>query len=84
VTVTPAAGWVRVNATVAGVEPNEKCRLEVVAKDGSTVLAGSWLSSAAGQVNGVTLNGSALIDPAQVQAVRVVNTAGTQYVSVPV
>jgi anti-sigma factor RsiW len=84
VTVTPAAGWVRVNATVAGVDPDEKCLLEVVAKDGSTVSAGSWLSSAAGEVNGVTINGSALIDPAQVQAVRVVNTTGTQYVSVPV
>jgi hypothetical protein len=56
----------------------------VVAKDGSTVLAGSWLVSPAGQANGTTLNGSALIDPDQVKSVRVVNNAGTEYVSVNV
>jgi anti-sigma factor RsiW len=84
VTVTPAAGWVRVNATVVGIQPGEKCRVEVVAKDGTTVLAGSWLAGSAAETKPVTLNGSALIDPAQVQAVRVVNTAGRQYVKVNV
>jgi anti-sigma factor RsiW len=84
VTVTPAAGWVRVTATVAGVPAGEKCRLEVVAEDGTPVLAGSWLSSKAGLVSGVTINGSALIDPAQVQAVRVVDVTGKQYVNVAV
>jgi anti-sigma factor RsiW len=84
VTVTPAAGWVRVDATVVGIKPGEKCRVEVVAKDGTKVLAGSWLASATAETKPVTLNGSALIDPAQVQAVRVVNTAGQQYVQVNV
>jgi hypothetical protein len=84
VTVTPASGWVRVTATVAGIPQGQKCRLEVVGRDGSSVLAGSWLVSAAGQANGTTLNGSALIDPAQVSAVRVVNTDGKQFVSVNV
>lgn len=84
VTVIPAAGWVRVNATVGGIPAGERCRLEVVGRDGTTVLAGSWLVSPAGAANGTTLNGSALIDPAQVASVRVVNTAGRQFASVPV
>jgi hypothetical protein len=84
VTVVPAAGWVRVNATVGGIKAGERCRLEVVGRDGTAVVAGSWLVSAAGEVNGTTLNGSALIDPAQVASVRVVNTAGRQFASVQV
>ncbi|MEU4237272.1 zf-HC2 domain-containing protein [Actinoplanes sp. NPDC026619] len=83
-TVTPAAGWVRVSATVTGIPAGERCRLEVVGRDGEPVLAGSWLVSPAGEANGTTLNGSALIDPSQVAAVRVVNMAGKQYVSASV
>jgi hypothetical protein len=82
--VVPAAGWVRVNATVGGIPAGERCRLEVVDRHGTAVLAGSWLVSGAGAADGTTLNGSALVDPAQVAAVRVVNTAGKQYVTVPV
>lgn len=82
VTVTPAAGWVRVNATVVGIPPGEKCRVEVVARDGTQVLAGSWLAAPTAETKPVTLSGSALIDPAQVTAVRIVNTAGHQYVKV--
>jgi len=81
VTVMPAAGWVRVSATVGGIPAGEKCRLEVVARDGTAILAGGWLVSATGEANGTTLNGSALIDPAQVAAVRVVNTAGKEFVN---
>jgi hypothetical protein len=84
VAVQPAAGWVRINATVAGIPAGERCRLEVVGRDGTPVLAGSWLVSEQGAANGTTLNGSALIDPAQVASVRVVNTAGQQFTSVNV
>jgi len=80
--LTPANGWVRLTATVGGIPAGQKCRLEVVARDGTSVLAGSWLVSAAGEANGTTLNGSALIDPAQVASVRVVDTDGKQFVSV--
>jgi predicted anti-sigma-YlaC factor YlaD len=80
--VLPATGWVRVTATVAGVPAGEQCLLQVVGKDGTPVLAGSWLVSQANAANGTTLNGSALIDPARVAAVRVVSTDGKQYVSV--
>lgn len=84
VAVLPAAGWVRVNATVAGIPAGEECKLEVVGRDGTAVLAGSWLVSEAGEANGTPLNGSALIDPAEVTAVRVVNTAGRQFVNVTI
>ncbi|MBU2665317.1 anti-sigma factor [Actinoplanes bogorensis] len=84
VAVAPAAGWVRVNAAVAGIPAGERCVLEVVAKDGYTVQAGSWVVSEAGESGGTTLNGSALIDPADVKSVRVVNTAGKQFASVDV
>jgi anti-sigma factor RsiW len=82
VAVVPAAGWVRINATVGGIPAGERCRLEVVGKDNATVQAGSWLVSPEGAANGTTLNGSALIDPGQVKAVRVVNEAGRQFASV--
>jgi RNA polymerase sigma-70 factor (ECF subfamily) len=84
VTVVPAAGWIRINATVGGIPAGERCQLEVVGRDGTAVVAGGWLVSPAGEANGTTLNGSALIDPAQVASVRVVNTTGRQFASVPV
>jgi len=84
VAVLPAAGWVKVNATVVGVPAGERCRLEVVGKDGTPILAGSWLVSKEGSTAGTTLNGSALIDPTQVAAVRVVNETGRVFTSVNV
>lgn len=83
-TVVPAAGWVRLTATVGGIPAGEKCLLEVVGRNGAVVPGGSWLVSPSGEQNGTTLNGSALLDPAQVIAVRVVNMDGKQFVSVPV
>jgi predicted anti-sigma-YlaC factor YlaD len=84
VAIMPAAGWVRINATVAGIAAGERCLLEVVGRDGNAILAGSWVVSPVGAVAGTTLNGSAMIDPAQVASVRVVNTAGRQFVNVNV
>jgi anti-sigma factor RsiW len=84
VSVIPANGWVRVNALVSGIPAGERCKLEVIGRDGAAVLAGSWLVSDAGEKNGTPLTGSALIDPAQVAAVRVVNTAGKEFVNVAV
>jgi len=80
VTVTPAAGWVRVSASVGGIPAGQKCRLEVVDRAGTAILAGGWLVSAAGEAGGTTINGSALVDPAQVASVRVVNTSGKEFV----
>lgn len=79
VAVVPAAGWVRITARVGGIPAGERCELQVVGKNGTAVVAGSWLVSGA-----TTLSGSALIDPAQVASVRVVNAAGKRYLSVPI
>ncbi|MFI5494441.1 anti-sigma factor family protein [Actinoplanes sp. NPDC051859] len=84
VAVAPAPGWVRVKAAVSGIPRGERCRLEVVAKDGTSVLAGSWVVSEAGADEGTTLDGSALVPPDQVASVRVVTETGKQYTTVSV
>ncbi|WP_433301571.1 anti-sigma factor family protein [Actinoplanes sp. CA-030573] len=80
-TVRPAVGWVRVSATVTGVPPGEQCRLFVVAADGSREPAGSWLSSASGTT---TLDGAALMAPAEVAGVQAETYAGQILVAVPI
>ncbi|AGZ38763.1 anti-sigma factor family protein [Actinoplanes friuliensis] len=84
VAVAPAPGWVRIKAAVVGIPAGERCRLEVIGKDGTTVLAGSWVVSDKGAAEGTTLDGSALVPPDQVSSVRVVTEAGKQYTSVDV
>jgi len=84
VAVRPAAGWVRLDATVSGIPAGEKCRLFVVGRDGSREEAGSWLVSAAGQREGTRLGGAALIAPENVAAVEVENFDGKKYVTVRV
>ncbi|WP_035844431.1 zf-HC2 domain-containing protein [Kitasatospora azatica] len=82
-TVTPAAGWVRVSAAVTGVPAGQRCRLVVNGKDGTATDAGSWLVSPAGAKSGTSLDGSALVAPAEVSSVSVVNDAGQTFVTVP-
>jgi len=84
VRVEPAAGWVRVKAAVSGIEAGQRCRLWVVARDGTRQLAGSWLVSEAGERDGTTLDGSALVAPDDVAAVEVDNVEGTRFVAVAV
>ncbi|MFJ6675425.1 anti-sigma factor family protein [Actinosynnema sp. NPDC091369] len=84
VQVRPAAGWVRVNASVAGVAQDERCRLFVVARDGSRQEAGSWLVSAVGERDGTNLDGSALVAPEDVVAVEVRTFDDERIVTVPV
>jgi len=83
VRVVPAAGWVRVNAAVSGIPEGRRCRLWVVARDGARQLAGSWLVSANGAQDGTSLDGSALVPPAEVAAVEVDDVDGHLFVSVP-
>ncbi|RKT56562.1 anti-sigma factor family protein [Saccharothrix australiensis] len=78
----PAPGWVRVNASVAGVAQDEQCRLFVVAKDGTRREAGSWLVSPLGEREGTNLDGSALVAPEDVVAVEVRNFAERHIVTV--
>lgn len=79
--VVPAAGWVRVSATVSGIPAGQRCRIVVVGAGGDRQTAGSWVVSAKGAQDGTTLNGSALVDPAQVSAVLVENFDGRRFVS---
>jgi hypothetical protein len=84
VSLTPAPGWVRVHAVVRGVPAGKRCQLLVVSRDGSAVLAGSWLGSDKGEQDGTSLDGSALVDPSRVSSVDVVTTDGERLVSVRV
>jgi hypothetical protein len=84
VRVTPAAGWVRLNAAVSGIPAGEKCRLIVVSKDGTHESAGSWIVPKKEISEGTTLDGSALIAPDDVSAVIVETTEGKQYVATSV
>ncbi|MET9608197.1 zf-HC2 domain-containing protein [Streptomyces sp. NPDC006512] len=86
VQVTPAPKWVRVHAAVTGIPPGERCRLVVVAKDGTRSTAGGWVVGTAehGEGKGASLDGTAAVDPSQVKEIRVENEAGRTFVSVPV
>lgn len=79
-TITPAAGWVRVAATVVGVPAFERCRLVVVGRDGSRQIAAGWVVSPKGEKEGTVLNGSALVAPDDVASVLVENEAGQEFV----
>jgi RNA polymerase sigma-70 factor (ECF subfamily) len=81
--VVPAAGWVRIRATVAGIPAGEDCRLYLVARDGRREVAGGWRVSPSGERDGVTLDGSASMSPGDVTAVEVRNTAGQTYALLP-
>ena len=52
-------------------------------KSGHYTQAGSWLVSANGEKNGTTLDGTALVAPADVASVDVVTMEGQTLVSVP-
>jgi anti-sigma factor RsiW len=82
VSVTPAIGWIRLSAAVTGIPAGERCELVAIARDGSRHLAGSWLVSAAGATAGTSLNGSTLVDVADLAAVQVQNTSGKRFVTV--
>ncbi|MEU6603454.1 zf-HC2 domain-containing protein [Streptomyces flaveolus] len=85
VRVTPAAGWVRLHAEVAGVPTGERCRLVVLSENGERQTAGSWVVPPSGKTKGkgTSLDGSAAIAPDQVKSVTVENEQGKRYVSVP-
>ncbi len=77
-TLGPAGSWVRLTASVAGIRAGERCRLLVVARDGTQEVAGSWVVS--GAPGGATLDGSAAIALSDVKAVVVQNEAGQEFV----
>jgi anti-sigma factor RsiW len=73
VTVTPAAGWVRVKATVIGIPAGERCMLVVVDRSRDRYIAASWLVSPAAEKNGITVDGAAVVALGDVAAVAVQN-----------
>jgi anti-sigma factor RsiW len=79
--LTPAAGWVRVHATVTGVPAGTKCQLQVEGRDGTSLLAASWVVSAVGEKQGTVLDGSVLVPAADVAKVSVVTFSGQQLVT---
>jgi hypothetical protein len=79
--VVPARGWVRISVQVSGIPAGQRCRIVVVSRDGTRQEAGSWLVN--DDPEGQTIQGSALVDPAQVAAVVVENLAGQTFVTAP-
>ncbi|MFD0304054.1 anti-sigma factor [Streptomyces sp. NPDC127119] len=85
VSLTPATGWVRVEATVGGLRSGEKCRLVVRSKSGEREIAGSWVVGRPGEGAagaGPDLSGFAAVPLDQVESVTVENGQGEQYVEV--
>ncbi|SFY44738.1 zf-HC2 domain-containing protein (plasmid) [Streptomyces atratus] len=80
--VTPAVDWIRLNVSAMGIPAGERCRVVVVAKDGSREIAGSWL--VADEKKGANLDGSAAVPMDDVQKVVIENDKGKEYVSVDV
>ena len=81
VEVRPAAGWVRVRATVSGIAAGEECRLYVLSRSGGRELAGSWLVAESAAAAGTTVEGSAIVAPADVAGVQVETYAGNVMVT---
>ncbi|MGW4396917.1 anti-sigma factor family protein [Amycolatopsis nivea] len=82
--IVPQAGWVRVDGSVTGIPAGQKCLLVVLSKDGGRQVAGGWLVSERAARDGAYLYGTAVIDPAQVAAVVIENTAGHRFVEADV
>lgn len=81
-TLVPAAGWVKVHASVSGIPAGKRCQLLVLPRGGGTpVLAGSWLVSPKGAQAGTELDGTALVPPAEVGAVQVSTVEGQRLVT---
>jgi hypothetical protein len=81
--ITPAPGWIRVHAEVGGIKAGSKCVLVVRSRNGTSVVAGSWLVSAKGEKEGTALDGTALVAPVDVASIDVETTDGMKLISVP-
>lgn len=80
VTAVPAAGWLRLTVSASGIAAGRACEIVAVAKDGRQVVAGSWLVSPKGVVEGTTLQGSALVAVADLDRIEVRDVDGTVFV----
>lgn len=82
--IVPETGWVRVDGSVTGIPAGQKCLLVVIGKDGQRQVAGGWMVSERAARDGAYLYGTAVVDPAQVAAVVIENTAGHRFVEADV
>jgi hypothetical protein len=81
-TITPAAGWVRVNAAVTGIPAGQRCLVVVTDKRGQREIAGGWLVSPEGAKSGSVMEGSALVAPADLASISVQSeTTGSVFVT---
>lgn len=69
---------------MTGIPAGEKCLLVVLSKDGRRQVAGGWMVSERAARDGAYLYGTAVVDPAQVAAVVIENTAGHRFVEADV
>jgi anti-sigma factor RsiW len=83
VRVTPRAGWVQLTARVSGVQPGQKCRLVVQARDGTQEIAMSWTTPQSEPPTGVQVKGAAAVGASDIASVRVVTPAGAELVGAP-
>jgi hypothetical protein len=72
VSVQTATRWVRINAHVTGVALGQRCRLEIVSRDGGRRTAAGWTVREPETVIGCV----ALMAPADLTAVEVCDAAG--------
>jgi hypothetical protein len=84
VTVTPAAGWVRVKATAVGIPAGERCMLVVIDRSRNRYIAASWLVSPGAEKNGITVDSAVVVAPGDVVAVAVQNFERREFVIAPV
>ncbi|WIX80404.1 hypothetical protein QRX50_06385 [Amycolatopsis carbonis] len=78
--VTPARGWVRVEAHVRGLPNGTQCRLVVLGKDGTRQLTGGWRFWTSATGDGAELYGSASMPASEVAAVTLEDMSGHEFV----
>ncbi len=76
--LTRKVGWVALTGRFTGVRPGTPCDIYLISTSGQRVLAGGWVAPANAYTAVVTINGSAVIDPSDVAAIEVVDTANNQ------
>ena len=76
-TLGPTGSWVRLTAAVTGIPRGERCRIVVVARNGTREIAGSWVVAA---TPGGPIGGSAAVALPDVAAVVVQNEAGHELI----
>ena len=82
-TLTPEAGWVRVNATGQGLPVGERWMPLVVDRSGNPSVVGSWVVPAPGEQEEYGFVSGAAVALGDVAAVRMQNFAGRELVSAP-